>query len=159
MLQRTTTRETKSWKEAATMRVEPGKKVTVHYIGTLDNGRIFHSTPDDEPLVFTFGAGELFPALEQALEGMTVGEVRNIIIPADEAYGMRSPDNIIKIDRSRFPAGKEIAVGQKLTVEFAGKKCRVMIVTEVCEESVTLDGNHPLAGLDLTFAIRIDDIQ
>jgi peptidylprolyl isomerase len=148
-----------SWKEGAVMRIEPGKTVAVHYVGTVDSGRIFHSTPDDEPLVFTVGAGEVFPALEQAVLGMKVGEVRNVELAAANAYGMRSPQNVISIDRSRFPAGKTIGVGQKLSIEFAGKNSRVMMVTEVSEKSVTLDGNHPLAGQDLTFAIRVDAIR
>lgn len=141
------------------MRIEPGKTVAVHFVGTTDDGRVFHSTPDDEPLVFTVGAGEVFPALEQAIQGMKVGEVRNVVLEAAEAYGMRSPQNVISIERSRFPAGKTIEIGQKLSVEFAGKNRRVMIVTEVSEQSVTLDGNHPLAGQDLTFAIRVDAIR
>jgi peptidylprolyl isomerase len=135
--------------------VEAGSTVALHYIGTLDNGRIFDSTADDEPLVFTVGTGQIFPALEQAIEGMKPGEVRNVIIPAAEAYGKRLEENIISVGRSRFPAGKEIKVGQKLSVEFAGNNSRIMVVTAVTDAAVTLDGNHPLAGLDLTFALKV----
>lgn len=139
--------------------IKAGSRVSIHYIGTLDDGRIFDSTPDDEPLVFTMGAGELFPALEEAVSGMTLGEVRNIVIAAADAYGPRVDENILTLGRSRFPAGHEIKVGQKLSIEFQGDKSRIMIVSEVTEHAVTLDGNHPLAGLDLTFALRLQAVD
>lgn len=139
-------------------RARIGSTVTVQYVGTLDNGRIFDSTTDEEPLTFTIGANQVFPALEQALVGMAAGEVRNIVVAAADAFGPRLQENIIRVERSRFPAEKEIRVGQKLGIRFAGGQERVMLVAEVDESVVTLDGNHPLAGLDLTFALRLDGI-
>ncbi|WP_250679574.1 FKBP-type peptidyl-prolyl cis-trans isomerase [Geomonas sp. Red32] len=140
-------------------RIPAGTTVSVHYIGTLDNGRIFDSTPDDEPLVFTLGCGEIFPALEAEIAGMEAGEVRNLVIPSAQAYGPRLDANILKLDRSSFPEGREIRVGQKLVIEFGGNNARTMMVTEVTEGAVTLDGNHPLAGLDLTFAVKLHGIH
>jgi len=139
-------------------RARIGSTVTVQYVGTLDNGRIFDSTTDEEPLTFTIGASQVFSALEQAVVGMAAGEVRNIVVAAADAFGPRLQENIIMIERSRLPAEKEIRVGQKLGIQFAGGQERVMLVTEVDESQVTLDGNHPLAGLDLTFALRLDAI-
>lgn len=136
-----------------------GSTVTVQYVGTLDNGRTFDSTTEEAPLVFTIGSNQVFPALEQAVLGMGVGETKNIVIPAGDAFGPRLKENVIKVDREHFPAGKEIKAGQKLSIEFSGGKARVMLVTEVTEVEVTLDGNHPLAGLDLTFALRLDGIE
>jgi FKBP-type peptidyl-prolyl cis-trans isomerase 2 len=138
--------------------ISAGKKVSVHYIGTLDNGRIFDSTSDDHPLVFTIGAQEIFPALEQEIVTMKVGEVRNIIIPAAKAYGPRLPENVLTLGRSHFPADREIKVGQKLSLEFNGNKSQVMIVSGITDDTVTLDGNHALAGLDLTFALRLVEV-
>ncbi|MSM39847.1 MAG: peptidylprolyl isomerase [Geobacter sp.] len=139
-------------------RARIGSTVTVQYVGTLANGRIFDSTTDEEPLTFTIGANQVFPALEQAVDGMAAGEVRNIVVAAADAFGPRLQENIIRVERSRLPAEKEIRVGQKLGIQFAGGQERVMLVTEVDENQVTLDGNHPLAGLDLTFALRLDGI-
>jgi len=136
-----------------------GSTVSVHYIGTLDNGRIFHSTADGEPLVFTIGHNQVFPALERAVLGMAMGETVNIVIPADEAYGPRLQENIIRLERTRFPAEKEIRVGQKLSIGFTGGRERVMQISGITETEVTLDGNHPLAGQDLTFALRLDGIR
>lgn len=140
-------------------RAETGSTVTIRYIGTLDNGRIFHSTEEHGPQTFTIGSGQLFPALEQAIIGMRAGEVKNIILTAEEAYGPRLQENILNVARAVFPAGKEIVVGQKLGIEFKGGISRTMMVIEVSEDEVTLDGNHPLAGLDLTFALSVDKVE
>lgn len=135
----------------------PGDTVTVHYIGTLDNGRIFSSTQDEEPATFTLGTEELFPQLEKEILTMHPGEVRNISIRSADAYGERRKENIIKVDRRTLP--ETVRVGQKLSVEFRGATRRVMQVTEVAEDEVTLDGNHPLAGQDLTFALRLVSVS
>jgi len=139
--------------------VQTGSTVSVHYIGTLDNGRTFDSTPDDRPLVFTVGGGEVFPALEEAVCGMKVGEVRNVLVPAGAAYGARRQENILSLNRGYFPPEKEIQVGQKLSIDFKGGKSLVMAVLEVDDSRVLLDGNHPLAGQDLTFVLRLDAIH
>ncbi|WP_298267242.1 FKBP-type peptidyl-prolyl cis-trans isomerase [Geobacter sp.] len=136
----------------------PGDTVAIHYIGTLDNGRIFDSTVDrGEPLVFTIGAGEVFAALEREVVGMAAGQAKNIVITAAEAYGPRLQENIITVGRESFPAG-DLVVGRRVQIEFGGGAERVMVITEVTEATVTLDGNHPLAGLDLTFALKFDRI-
>jgi len=140
-------------------RAQIGSIVSIRYIGTLDNGRIFHSTEGGEPLTFVIGEGQVFPALEQAVTGMKPGEVKNIVIAAADAYGPRLEENVIVLERRMFPAGRDLASGQKLSIDFAGGQSRVMIITAVDEERVILDGNHPLAGLDLTFALKIDKVE
>jgi len=140
-------------------RAEIGSTVTVSYIGTLDNGRIFHSTDEQGPLTFKIGGDQVFAALERAIIGMCAGDVKNVVLKAEEAYGARLPENIITLSRAGFPAGKEIKAGQKLSIEFKGGISRVMVVTDVAETEITLDGNHPLAGLDLTFALRLDRVE
>jgi len=146
-------------KESTMKLAEIGSSVTIRYIGTLDNGRIFHSTDEHGPQTFTIGDGQVFPALEQAIIGMRAGEAKNILLTAAEAYGPRLEENIISLGRGSFPAGKEIVTGQKLSIEFKGGQSRVMVVTAVDETDVTLDGNHPLAGLDLTFALSLDSVE
>ncbi len=139
--------------------VKSGSTVTISYVGTLDNGKIFHSTDEGGPLTITLGAGELFPALEKAIMGMHVKEIKNIVLAAEDAYGPRQQENIISVNRASFPAGKDIAVGQKLSIEFSGGASRKMLVVAVGETEVTLDGNHPLAGCELTFALRVDGVE
>lgn len=140
------------------MQAQMGSTVTVSYTGTLDNGRIFHSSDEHGSLSLTIGGNQVFPALEQAIIGMRAGEVKNVVLTAEEAYGPRLQENIIRLARQAFPADKEIAVGQKLSIEFKGGVSRVMLVTAVSETEVTLDGNHPLAGAVLTFALRVDQV-
>jgi FKBP-type peptidyl-prolyl cis-trans isomerase 2 len=135
-----------------------GSTVTVSYIGTLDNGRIFHSTDEQGPLTVTLGSDQIFPAMEQAIIGMRAGEMKNVVLTVSEAYGPRRQENIITVARQAFPAGKEIIIGQKLSIEFSGGISKVMQVNAVNESEVTLDGNHPLAGCELTFALRVDHI-
>ncbi len=138
---------------------EAGSTVTVSYVGTMENGRIFHSTDEHGPLVFTIGNDQVFPALERGVIGMRPNEVKNIVLLAEEAYGPRLQENIIQVARQIFPAEKEIVAGQKLSIGFADGTTRVMVVMEVSDADVTLDGNHPLAGCDLTFALRLDSID
>jgi peptidylprolyl isomerase len=137
---------------------QPGSTVTISYIGTLDDGTIFYSTKDHAPLTALIGADQIFPALERALIGMQEGETRNIVLSAEEGYGPRRKENIIQVARSAFPASKEISIGQKLSIGFSGGESRIMQVTAVGEAEVTLDGNHPLAGFELTFALRVDQV-
>ncbi len=133
-------------------------RVVIHYIGTLDNGRIFDTRDEDAPLTITLGNNEIFPALEAEIVGMKEGQVKNILIQAKDAYGERLDGNIIEINRNNFPADKELKVGQKLNLEFTDGAARIMMIVKVEDETVTLDGNHSLAGLDLTFALKLAEI-
>ena len=108
-------------------RAARGSSVTVSYIGTLDNGRIFHSTDEEGPLTFTIGADQVFPALEQAVIGMKAGEVKNILLQAGEAYGQRQQANILKVPRTAFPPDRGLAVGQKLSIDFKGGISKIMV--------------------------------
>lgn len=139
--------------------IQPGSIVTIDYIGTLENGRIFHSTVQDGPLTFTVGKGEVFAALEQALLGVRCGEARNVVLSAAEAYGPRREENLLRLPRSAFPAGKTINLGQKLSIDFRDGASRVMRVVAVDTDQVTLDGNHPLAGCELTFALQVVQVE
>jgi len=136
-------------------KAKTGDLVTVHYIGTLDNGRIFDQRDTDQPLSLTLGAEEVFPALEKAIIGMTVGEVKNIHLSAEQAYGLRLDENLLRVPRELFPSEKELRIGQKLSVELGGNSQRVMRIRQVDEREVLLDGNHDLAGCDLTFALQL----
>jgi len=132
-----------------------GNRITVHYIGTLDNGAIFDSRDSDDPLTFVVGEGNLFPALEQEICNMHPGQTKNILIPADKAYGQRTNDNLLKVDRSQFPPDKTPEPGTLVTITFSDGEQRIMRVIDCDDHGVTLDANHPLAGLDLTFALTL----
>jgi len=135
-----------------------GDQVTVHYIGTLDNGRIFDQRDEDQPLTFTLGNNELFTALEQEIIGMSVGSVKNIHLSKEQAYGARLEENLLKVSREMFPADRQLQIGQKLSIELGGKEKRLMRIRNIEEQKVLLDGNHDLAGCDLTFALQLVEI-
>jgi len=140
-------------------RARQGDRVTVHYIGTLDNGKIFDQRDADEPLQLTLGAGEVFPELEAQIIGMGVGEVKNIILTPEQAFGVRKDENLIRVKRELFPADAELRIAQKLAIEIGGGAQRVMRVRSFDEHEVLLDGNHDLAGCDLTFALQLIGIE
>jgi len=136
-----------------------GDTVTINYIGTLDNGWIFSDTNEEGELTVTLGKEEVFPALEAQIVGMAVGEVRNITLTAAEAYGPRREENMLRVGREIFPSNRELQIGQKLEVAFADGRSLLMRVIELEGDQVTLDGNHALAGCELTFALRLDRIE
>lgn len=139
-------------------RAQHGDRVTINYIGTLDNGYIFDSTQECEPLCFTIGEGAVFPCLEQAIVGMTPGQAKNLLIPAADAYGPRRKENILVLQRESLPAGNDPKQGQKVQLQLSDGSELLMRVVGVNETELTLDGNHPLAGLDLTFALQLEAI-
>ena len=134
---------------------QPGDRVTVHYIGTLDNGRIFDQRDSDAPLAIHLGSAEVFSALEEQIVGMAVGEVKNIHLSAEQAYGPRLKANLLRVPRELFPPGQELRISQKLNIELGPGELRVMRIRRYDEQEVLLDGNHDLAGCDLTFALQL----
>lgn len=136
-----------------------GDRITINYIGTLDNGHIFDSAEADNPLSFTLGQGEIFPALERTIVGMKLGSAANIEVKAVDAYGLRRDENLLRLPRSQFPAERKMRVGEKLSIAFADGEERIMQIMKLDDNEVTLDGNHPLAGLDLTFALQLVSIH
>ncbi len=136
-----------------------GDTVTVHYVGRLADGTIFSSSEGREPLKFVLGSGQVLPGFERAIEGMTPGERKEVRIPAAEAYGERSEDLVLEIDRADLPEDFEFYVGQQLLLGGPeGGQVRV-IVSAITEDTVTFDGNHPLAGKDLYFSIELVSIE
>ncbi len=136
-------------------RSKQGDRVTVHYIGTLDNGRIFDQRDSDEPLSFVLGSGDVFPAMEAEIIGMKVGEVKNIHLTADQAYGLRLEEKLLNVSRKLFPADQELRIGRKLSLELVNGEQRMMRIRQVDEQEVLLDANHDLAGCELTFALQL----
>ena len=131
-----------------------GDTVQVHYTGTLDDGTEFDSSAGREPLSFTLGAGQVVPGFEAAVTGMALGEKKTVTIPAAEAYGEPRPELLMTVPRAQVPPTMQPRVGQRLQVG-RGEQAFPVIVHEVTDEHVILDGNHPLAGQDLTFALEL----
>ncbi len=135
-----------------------GDTVKVHYTGLLSDGTVFDSSVDREPLVFTLGQDMVIPGFENAIIGMAEGESKSIKIPADEAYGQYREDLVIEVEKNRFPEHITPELGMVLEVHSDDGSTTNVTITQVSETTVTLDGNHPLAGHDLTFEIQLLEI-
>ncbi len=131
----------------------------VHYTGTLPTGEVFDSSKGRDPLEFQLGAGMVVPGFEAAVTGMKLGEKVTETIPADKAYGQRRDELAVKVERSRVPEGVELEVGGRLQVQTQDGRTAPVVVTEITDEAVHLDANHPLAGQDLTFEIELVEIK
>ena len=164
-----------------------GDRVKVHYTGTLEDGSIFDTSEgsrgqrsdndvagecgcgsnpgsgcgghDGEPMEFVIGEGTLIPKFEAAVIGLEPGQNVKVTIPADEAYGQRAEEMVAVIERSEIPAEINPETGQQMEVILQDGTPMPVLVTEVTETAITLDANHPLAGYDLTFDIRLLEIN
>ncbi len=132
-----------------------GDTVKVHYTGKLDDGTVFDTSAEREPLQFTIGQGQIIPGFEEAVVGMSEGESKTTQIPSDAAYGPHRDEMIVEVDRSQFPPNLDPEVGQQLQIRQPDGQAIVVTVTDLSDESATLDANHPLAGKDLTFDIEL----
>ena len=135
-----------------------GDTVKVHFTGKLDDGTVFGSSIDNEPLEFTIGEDEIIQGFEQAVVGMSPGESKTATVLADQAYGPHNEEMVLVVDRNQIPEHLKPKVGQQLEVRQADDQTIVVTVTDVSEENVTLDANHPLAGEDLFFDIQLMEI-
>jgi FKBP-type peptidyl-prolyl cis-trans isomerase 2 len=132
-----------------------GDTVQVHYTGTLTDGTQFDSSAGGDPLEFVLGKGQLIPGFEQAVGEMTLGETRTVTIVADEAYGPRYDELLQEVPRDLIPDNIELAEGLALQGQSPDGHPMRYTVVSFSEQSVTLDGNHPLAGQDLVFELQL----
>jgi peptidylprolyl isomerase len=148
-------------------KAKQGDKVKVHYTGRLDDGEVFDSSEchDDDcgcetgPLEFTIGEGNVIPGFEAAVVGMSLGESKEVKIPMDEAYGPYQDELVGVVERSRLPEGMVPEIGGQLEVTGQDGEVFPVLIKEVTDTDVTLDANHPLAGRDLTFDIKLIEID
>jgi peptidylprolyl isomerase len=135
-----------------------GDTVRVHYSGRLQDGQEFDSSEGREPLEFTIGTGQIVPGVEEAVVGMNLGDERTVTVAADDAYGQRREDMVQQIERSMLPEGMEPQIGMRLAAEGPGGSSLMLTVVDLDETSITVDANHPLAGHDLTFDLKLVEI-
>jgi len=135
-----------------------GDTVKVHYTGKLEDGTVFDSSENQEPLTFTLGEGKLIPGFEEEVEGMSPGEKKIARIPANKAYGQRIEDAVFEIGLDQLPEDLQPEVGQQLQISQPDGQTFIVSVKEITEKSVKLDANHPLAGKDLTFEIELVEV-
>ncbi|PZO45730.1 MAG: peptidylprolyl isomerase [Leptolyngbya sp.] len=136
-----------------------GDSVSIHYTGKLQDGTVFDSSRDRDPLQFAIGNGEVIPGFEAAVVGMTPGDAKTEVIPAESAYGPRQPEMVMVVERQQIPADIPLDVGLQLQLQGPAGQTVPVMVTDLSEAEVTLDANHPLAGETLIFDIELVAIE
>ncbi len=136
-----------------------GDKVKVHYHGRLEDGSTFDTSEGRSPLEFEVGAGMVIKGFDDGVLGMSEGEKKTVHIPVDEAYGETSEDMIIEFPRDQFPPDMQPEEGLQLNLRGQDGEQFPVVIREVKDDVVILDGNHPLAGKDLIFDIELVQIS
>lgn len=139
--------------------VKENNTVKVHYTGKLSDGQVFDSSEGKEPLEFTLGKGQIIPGFEKALIDMKLNEKKTITIPEEEAYGSVNDDLRQEVNKSELPQDIAPEVGMGLVSKSPDGQEMNLVVVEVKEESIIIDGNHPLAGKDLIFDLEVVEIK
>ena len=132
-----------------------GDSVQIHYTGTLDDGTQFDSSEGRDPLGFTLGSGQVIAGFDDAVTGMEVGEKKTVRLEPTQAYGERHSELVQEVPKSALPEDLEAEVGLQLQAQGPDGHPMQLVVTAVNEDSIEVDGNHPLAGQALTFALEL----
>ncbi len=139
------------------MGIKSGDKVKVHYTGKFEDGQIFDSSLNRQPLEFVIGAGQVIQGFEEQLIGMEIGEKKSFVIPFEKAYGPVREDLKFSVQRSMLP--EDVSVGDLLEVHQPDGTVFVVRVDELNDTVAVLDANHPLAGKNLVFEVEIIEIS
>ena len=141
------------------MLIALNRVVRFSYILTDDKAQVLDRSIDGEPLVYLHGGGAIIPGLEAALEGKRSGESLQVRIAAADAYGERDDELVQSVPREMFEGDDAVKVGTHFETSDDDGEIRVVTVTGVDADNVTVDGNHPLAGIPLNFAVTIVDVR
>jgi len=140
--------------------VKQNDTVKVHYTGKLTDGQVFDSSVErGEPIEFTMGQRQLIPGFEKGLLDMKVNEKKTINIPKEEAYGEPREELVQEVEKSQLPEDLEPKVGMGLVSKTPDGREMNLVVKEVKDQSIVVDGNHPLAGKDLVFDLEVVEIK
>ncbi len=136
------------------------KKCKVHYTGTFNDGSKFDSSYDrGEPLEFVCGAGMMIQGFDAAVENMEVGEIKDIHLMPEEAYGMPDPNNIFAIALEQLPGAEDLSVGEKVYLSNSAGQPFPVVVNAKDETTITFDANHEMAGKELNFKIELVEVE
>jgi len=139
--------------------VKKGDKVKVEYTGKLADGTVFDTSKDRSPLSFEVGAGQVIPGFDKALDGMELNQEKTVTIPVEEAYGPVRAELVQEIPRDKLPENPEPQVGMALVMQSPDGRKIPARITKVQDGNVTIDINHPLAGKELTFELKVVGIN
>ena len=135
-----------------------GDSVKVHYTGKLENGDVFDTSKEKEPFEFTIGNEAVIPGFEKGVVGMGVGDTKTIEIAPEDAYGEKRDELVVDVEKSEFPDDITPSIGQRLQIRQQDGNPIVVTITDLNEDTITLDANHPLAGYTLFFDVQLIEI-
>ena len=133
--------------------------VSIHYTLTNDQGEQMDSSAGGDPLKYLHGAQNIVPGLEAALDGKAAGDQLKVVLKPEDAYGDVNPALIQKVPRQAFEGVSEIKPGMQFQAQGPGGQVQLITVMEVSEEEVTVNGNHPLAGQELHFDVKVEEVR
>ncbi len=138
-------------------KAELGKKIKLEYIAQINDGSNIDVSSDPVPIEIILGNGEISPVLEKEIQGMVEGDRKLVEVPSEIAFGHYNTDLILEVSKKEFPSDIDLKEDQQLVVKTANKNIEVSVL-EVKEKTVTIDANHPLAGKDLLFDIKLLEV-
>lgn len=140
-------------------KVKENDTVKVHYTGKLNNGQIFDSSLNREPLEVKLGQGSLIPGFEKELIDMAINEKKTVTIPKEEAYGDIKKELFQSVKKEQLPEHIKPEIGMGLVASSPDGSEQQVVIIDVKDDHIVLDANHPLAGQDLIFELELIDIQ
>lgn len=140
------------------MQISKNSVVSIHYTLKDEKGEIIDTSDGKDPLDYLHGAGQIIPGLENELEGRSTGEEFSVVIEPEMGYGTREETLVYEVPKSEFEVPEEVEVGMQFRVGAEGGSM-IMVVAGVHDDTVTLDGNHPLAGMNLAFDVSVAGVR
>ena len=141
------------------MKVEKGSVVSVDYELHLGDGVVVDASVPGEPMSYIHGEGQIVPGLEHALDGLSAGEAKQVVVSPEDGYGDHDARGLQEVPKNAFPAEMEPQVGMELMAEGPQGQTVPFVVREVKPESIVIDLNHPLAGRTLHFAVTVREVR
>ena len=141
------------------MQVSKNKVVSIGFKLTDADGTLIDESSTEEPLMFIQGIGSFIPAVESALEGKESGAELKVTVTPEEGFGHRDEELVHSVPKDRFQSGGELEVGMQVQGQDDQGTPAIFTVVKVEESNVTLDGNHPLAGMTLNFDVKVGEIR
>ncbi|MBB6482106.1 FKBP-type peptidyl-prolyl cis-trans isomerase [Spirochaeta isovalerica] len=140
------------------MNIQEKSVVSIHYKLTDDKGEVIDQS-QDQPLAYIHGVGALIPGLEKELLGKGAGDKLQVSVTPEEGYGPHMPQLIQKLPRDTFQGVDKIEVGMEFQASNENGETMVVRVEEVADDEITINGNHPLAGMTLNFDVEVVEVR
>jgi FKBP-type peptidyl-prolyl cis-trans isomerase SlyD len=140
-------------------KIEKGSVVSVDYELHLGDGKVIDASAPDEPLAYIQGEGQIVPGLERALEGLSTGDAKQVVVAPEDGYGPHDARGLQEVPRSAFPADLNPKIGMELVAQGPDGEAVPFVISDVKLESIVIDMNHPLAGKTLHFTVKVRDVR